>query len=205
MAAPGAITVQVVHNREMLESVYRLRHDAYVRKRYIAPRSSGMMSDGWDELSTTMHFVALQKDCVIGAVRLVLDSANGLPMERVFPDEVRQLRGQGRRLAEASTMAVSHPHQESDCRLWLRLSRVLWQRAGMLQVDDLCLAVTPNHLAFYERLLFEPMGSPRRYGSLNGILAYPLRLQAQQARVRHTSSNDRPAAPLREFLLDHPQ
>jgi N-acyl-L-homoserine lactone synthetase len=198
------MTVQIAHDRETLESIYRLRHDAYVRKGYIAPRPSGIMSDEWDELPATSHFVALQKDCVIGAVRLVLDSAGGLPMERVFPDEVRQLREQGCRLAEASTMAVSHPHQESDCRLWLRLSKVLWQRAAMLQVDDLCIAVTPNHVAFYERLLFEPMGSPRRYGSLNGILAYPLRLRAEQARVRHTSSNDRPAAPLREFLLDPP-
>lgn len=102
-------------------------------------------------------------------------------------------------------MVVSHPYRDSDCRLWLRLSRVLWQRAEALEVDDLCIAVTPNHLAFYERLLFEPMGPSRPYRSLNGILAYPLRLRAGQARIRHGSSSDKHGASLRDFLLDSPE
>lgn len=189
----------------MLESVCRLRYDAYVCKGYIAPKPSGTMSDEWDKLATTTHFVALQEDHVIGAVRLVLDSASGLPMERVFPEEIRQLREQGRRLAEASTMVIGNPYRDSDCRLWLRLSRALWGRGEMLQIDDLCIAVTPNHLAFYERLLFEPMGPPKQYGSLNGILAYPLRLRAGQARAKHRSSGDKHGEPLRGFLLDSPE
>jgi N-acyl-L-homoserine lactone synthetase len=205
MAKLGAMAVQIVHDPDRLDSIYRLRHDAYVRKGYIAAKPSGMMSDEWDELVTTTHFVALQEDHVIGAVRLVLDSTSGLPMERVFPQEIRRLREHSRKLAEASTMVVGNPHRDSDCRLWLRLSRALWERAEMLQTDDLCIAVTPNHLAFYERLLFEPMGPPRQYGSLNGILAYPLRLRAGQARAKHRSSGDKHGEPLRGFLLDSPE
>jgi hypothetical protein len=205
MAKPGAIAVQIVQDQGMLESVYRLRHEAYVRKGYTAPKPSGVMSDEWDELTTTVHFVALQEDHVIGAVRLVLDSASGLPMERVFPQEIRQLREQGRKLAEASTMVIGGPYRDSDCKLWLRLSRALWERAETLQIDDLCIAVTPNHIAYYQRLLFEPIGLPRQYDSLNGILAYPLRLRAGEARAGHRSSGDEHGAPLRSFLLDSPE
>jgi N-acyl-L-homoserine lactone synthetase len=202
MAKSHAIAIQIVHDPDKLDSIYRLRHDAYVRKGYIAPRPSGMMSDEWDDLATTTHFVALLEDHVIGAVRLVLDSTSGLPMERVFPQEIRQLREQGRKLAEASTMVVGDTCQDSDCGLWLRLSRILWEQAETLQIDDLCIAVTPNHLGFYERLLFEPMGPPKQYGSLNGILAYPLRLPAGQARAKHRASGDKHGAPLRSFLLE---
>jgi hypothetical protein len=203
MAEPGAVAVQIVCDPDKLDSIYRLRHDAYVRKGYIAPEPSGMMSDEWDDLPTTTHFVARQGENIVGTVRLVLDSASGLPTERVFPEEIRRLRTQGRKLAEASTMIVCPPHRDSDCRLWRRLSRAVWERAEALRVDDLCIAVTPNHLAFYERLLFEPLGPPRRYQRLNDILAHPLRLDVGRARARHRTIPEQRAASLRQSLL-HP-
>jgi hypothetical protein len=78
---------------------------------------------------------------------------------------------------------------------------LVWRKAEALQVDDLCIAVTKNHLHFYERLLFERMGDVRRYASLNGIFAYPLRLRVAEACAKHRRRKVDPAESLRKWFL----
>lgn len=195
------IVIRAAKDPEELSSVYRLRHDAYVRKCYISANPSGMMSDEWDELAGTTHFVALESGQVIGAVRLVVDSAKGLPMDRIFSKEICLLRGQSRKLAEASTLVTATGHSESDRGIWVKLCKALWERAENGHVDHLCIAVTENHLGFYRRLLFKTMGESRRYESLNGILAYPLQVQVREVRIRDKSEGSSRDQSLRRHFL----
>lgn len=181
------IVVRVAADPGELNAVYRLRYDAYLLKGYISPDPSGMKRDDWEELPHTMHFVALVQDKVVGAVRLVLDSQSGLPMEREFAREIGLLKAQGRKVAEASTLVVTPDYPNSGPRVWLGLSRAVWQEAQAQAVDDLCIAVTQNHLGLYRRLLFEVIGPGRPYHTLNGVFAYPLRLRVEAVRVTSLS------------------
>jgi len=160
------------------------------------------MVDEWDELSTTTHFVAMENGQVIGAVRVVIDSTKGLPMERVFPEVINQLRKRGRKLAEASTLGVAEVQSGSSRKLWVKLCKALWEEAEARHIDDLCVAVTQNHVGFYKRLLFKRIGKCRHYKSLNGILAYPLRVRVAEVRVRHKSHGSNHDQSLRRSLLE---
>lgn len=194
--------VRKASGQDELEAIFRLRYDSYLRKGYIPSNPDGIMLDEWDELSTTTHFVSIENGELIGAVRLVMDSTKGLPMERVFPEAIRLLRKQDRKVAEASTLVVAEVQSGSSHRLWVKLCRALWEEAEARHIDDLCVAVTQNHLGFYKRLLFESMGKGRHYKSLNGILAYPLRVRVAEVRVRHKSQGSNHDQSLRRNLLE---
>jgi len=194
--------VRKASGQDELEAIFRLRYDSYLRKGYIPSNPDGIMLDEWDELSTTTHFVSIENGELIGAVRLVMDSTKGLPMERVFPEVINKLRKRGRKLAEASTLVVAEVQSGSSRKLWVKLCKALWEEAEARRIDDLCVAVTQNHLGFYKRLLFENMGKGRHYKSLNGILAYPLRLRVAEVRCRHKSHGSNHDRSLRRQLLE---
>lgn len=202
MCESTEMIVKKANGHNELEAIFRLRYKAYLRKGYIAENHTGTMSDEWDGLPATTYFVAIENKRIIGAVRLVMESAKGLPMERVFENEVSLLRKQGRKLAEASTLVTAGGHSESDRQVWLRLCKAVWQQAEARHIDDLCIAVTRSHLGFYRRLLFERIGPSARYESLNNITAYPLRLRVGEARVRHRSHRNNNAQSLRSSLLE---
>jgi N-acyl-L-homoserine lactone synthetase len=197
MCESREVVVGVTAGREELEAICRLRYEAYLRKGYISPDPSGTKCDEWDELPTTIQFVALSEGKVVGAVRLVLDSPKGLPMERVFPNEVSVLRALGTKVAEASALVVQQTYRESHPGTWFNLCKAVWQEAEARGVDDLCIAVTRNHLNLYKRLWFETMGAGRHYEALNGVFAYPLRLRVRGAGVVNRSNGGCRDASLR--------
>jgi len=187
-----------------LEAIYRLRYKAYLEKGYISENSSKVMSDEWDDSTQTIHLVAVHQKRIVGAVRLVPDSVTGLPMERVFPEEISLMRTQCRTIAEASTLVVDDNCSKHEIKLWIKLCKVVWEEAAALAIDDLCIAVTENHLDFYRRLLFETIGPPKQYKSLNGILAYPLRVQIGQVREQDISQGGNNDRSLRRHFLEEP-
>jgi len=202
MGGSEKIIIRPAGSKGELDKIFGLRYRSYLEKGYISENPSGTLSDEWDGLDATTHIVAIENNHITGAVRMVRDSLKGLPMERVFEREITSLRRQGRVLAEASTLVTAKEDRNSKRSLWLRLCRAVWREAQARKINDLCIAVTPNHLSFYKRLLFEIIGNPKRYILLNGILAYPMRLRVDEARVRHRSHRNDNAQSLRSHILE---
>lgn len=168
------ISVRIVKDWNAREAIYRLRYEQYLKKGYVSPHPKAMKSDMWDEIPETIQFGAFKGDALVGSIRLVFDSEKGLPMEQPFPEEIARLRLRAENIAEASTLVVADSEKNSCQKIWLMLSRAIWQEAKRQNIDYLCIAVTENHLCFYKRLLFEPTGAGRHYDSLNRVFAYPL-------------------------------
>ncbi len=202
MSKASKIIIQPATDNGELHAIFRLRYQNYLRKGYIPENPSRIMSDQWDRLATTIHYVAVRCGNVIGSVRLVLDSEEGLPMERVFPDEIHQLRKEGGMLAEASALVTAHEDHKSNGNLWLRLSRHLFAEAKKRNVDHLSIAVTQNHLDFYKRIHFDTIGPRKHYGALNNVFAYPLRVYVEQVRLKRTMSDRSPVASMQDHLLN---
>ena len=196
------IVVRTTADREQLQAVFRLRYENYLRKGYISTDPSGIMSDDWDSLAVTTHLIAMRQGRILGAARLILDSERGLPMERVFTEEIRSLRSRAKRLAEASALVTVSGTGRSSQGIWLRLCKAVWAQAKKQNADEFCIAVTQNHLGFYERLLFRKIGPGRYYKALNNVFAYPLSLPVGQAEIRHTSKGNPRAVSLLDFLLE---
>jgi hypothetical protein len=101
-------------------------------------------------------------------VTLIGDGRLGLPMERVFADEIDQKRDAGLSLAEVSCLAFqSGLTRIESWSLFLGLNRLLAQYARRVGVDALVIATHPRHLPVYQRNMgFVQIGGTRTYPSV---------------------------------------
>lgn len=168
---------------DAFDGAFRLVHDQYVARGYIAPQASGRRLVIHNILPATKVFVARGEERVVGTVTLIPDSPIGLPMEEIYRREVADLRDRGRRLAEVSSLAIHPAFQPEGLAFLGRLVRLVGVYAVEFQrLDDLCIAVNPRHAGFYKRFFrFEPLGRLKRYAKVNGAPAVALRLDLRRA------------------------
>lgn len=169
------VTVKQAETREELEAAYRLVHQSYVEAGYIDPHPSGLRVRAFEVLPQTATFVATENGEVIGTISLIVDSPLGLPMEESYRAEVSALRRQGRKIAEVSSLAVAKGSR--NLGIFVRLCKYMTLFAISVGVEDLCIAVSPEHAPFFKEVyLFETMGEVRSYSSTKDDPVQALRL-----------------------------
>src|ERR1700731_2138959 len=192
-------------DRHTLEQAFRLQHDQYVAHGYMDAHPSGWRLSLHNALSATRVFVARCGGRVVGTMTLIADSPLGLPMDKIYSDELRRLRDAGRNLAEVSALAIDPAYQASGVPILLRLIRMLVIYAAQT-VSDLCITVNPHHAAFYRKAFhFQDIGGLKQYGKVNGAPALALRLDLALARtlMRELRDGHRMIGKVYEFLF-HP-
>jgi hypothetical protein len=107
-------------------------------------------------------------------VSLIGDAALGLQMESSYPIEVYRLRQRGVHLAEVSCFATRStgllPSESFDT--FVNVVAFTIQLARHRRVEQLLIAVHPDHEPFYRRLLgFRRFGGERSYPAVRGNLA----------------------------------
>jgi hypothetical protein len=125
-----------------------------------------------------MTLAARSGTATLGTLTVVLDSADGLAVDRSFGAEVAGLRRQGRRIAEFTRLAV-----ESDLhgdRVLSALFQVGHALAHRVHGHDLLLVeVNPRHVRYYARLLdAQVLATAARHASVDApavLLAIDLR------------------------------
>ena len=187
-----SIEFGLASDTDTLDAAFRLVHDQYVSRGYMDPHPSGRRLSLHNALPTTKVFVARKGGDVLGTVSVVQDSVLGLPMDEIYADELVHLRRERRGIAEVSALAI-----RSECRalglpILMRLVRmIVVYTAEVARLDDLCIAVNPRHVGFYQKALtFTMFGPLRGYQKVNGApavamhcdLGYVRRLAAETAR-----------------------
>jgi hypothetical protein len=177
-----ALTVRLATSTDLLDAAFRLVHDQYVARGYMAPAPSGRRVSLFNALPGTKVFVACRHRRLLGTVSLVQDSPHGLPMDEIFRAELDELRATGQRLGEVSALAAVGGG--NGFALILRLVRMMAvYAADVARLDWLCIAVNPRHLGFYRKAFaFDPFGAQRRYPRVNGAPAVGLRLDLEAFR-----------------------
>ena len=108
-------TFKIVNSPQLLEEIHRLRFEVYVLENGFIPKEDcpeGKEKDKFDEHS--IHIAAIDKRGILaGAVRLVLDSRRGFPLEEhchypVFSDKTKFSR---KNLAEISRLVISRDYR----------------------------------------------------------------------------------------------
>jgi len=129
-------------------------------------------------LATTNIFVALRGSQVIGTVTLVGDGRLGLPMERVYEDEVHGLRRDSSTwLGEVSALATAPASADLGFHVVIGLMRIMAQFARRHGVEHLLIAVHPRHARLYRRTMgFRLLGDERAYPSVRNQPAVALHL-----------------------------
>jgi N-acyl amino acid synthase FeeM len=172
-------------DRHTLSQAFRLQHDQYVAQGYMDAHPSGWRLSIHHALPSTRVFVALDNDRVVATMAVIIDSRLGLPMAEIYADELRELRGLRRQLAEVSGLAVHPDFHKSGLAILVRLIRtVLLYSIEMATLGGLCIAVNPHHEAFYRKGFgFKPIGGLKQYGKVNGAPALALHLDLDVLRT----------------------
>lgn len=191
---------------DAFDGAFRLVHDQYVARGFMAPQESGRRLSIHNSLTSTKVFVARRQGVVIGTLTLIEDSFLGLPMGEIYEEELAGLRARGHRLAEVSALALDPRYRAVGVAIVMRLVRMLVLYAAQVEgLDELCIAVNPRHVDFYRRLLqFQVFGDVKSYQKVNGAPAVALRLELALPRaiIADLRAGER-RSELYEFLFGH--
>lgn len=169
------ISLDIYSSRSDLTELHRLRYRAFLAAGWIKENDTGMLSDRFDELETTVTVGAFHKGACIGALRLAFGGAHAppfsMPCEDEFSQEVGALLAQGeQRLVEFSRMAVEPTLSNRSFRTTLYASLI---RAGMIlttasHVDVALAAVHKNVSPFYQSMCgFKVLGTSASYAEIS--------------------------------------
>ena len=180
-----ALDVGLATTVQEFEGAFRLLHDRYVWRAYMAPLASGRRLGAHNLLSSTKVIVAKASDRVVGTLTVLEDSCLGLPMDEAFGEELGRLRERGRRLAEAASLAVGGIEGVAGVAVVVRLLRAaILYAAQITRRDDLCFTLRPRHREFYLKLFpFRSLGDVRSYRRINGADVFGLRLDLRLVRA----------------------
>lgn len=171
------IDYRTATRHEEREAAFRLVYRSYLEAGLGQPNRYQMRVTPYHLLPSTEVFVAVLRDETIFTVSLIGDGQLGLPMEKVYGQEVRQRRAEGLRVAEVSCLADRRSKYRKCFPVFLRLCRLTAQYAWRQGLDQLLVAVHPRHARFYQRFMdFEPIGPERSYPSVQNHPAIALSL-----------------------------
>lgn len=174
------IVIKIASTREEREGAFHLTHKAYTRAGLAAPNKHALRITPHQLLPTTDVFVAVLRGEVVSTLSLVRDGQLGLPMEEIYPEEVRERRARGLRLAEVSCLADRRKDQARFFGLFSDLARLMVRTAESEGVDQLLIAVHPRHARMYRRAMaFAQIGDERQYPCVLGNSAVPLCLDIE--------------------------
>jgi hypothetical protein len=152
-----------------LESIYRLRHDAYLKEGAILPRSEERLADAFDASPNGYNFAIYIDGVLTSALRLhVLSPTHpSSPAQNSFPEHLDPLVAAGATIIDPNRFVADYGRARLFPHLpyaTLRLSYMLAFHAG---AEFVTCTVRPEHQAFYKREYFaKTVCAPRPYPSL---------------------------------------
>lgn len=177
------ILIKIATTRRERTGAFELAYRSYLQAGLCGPSPVGMRITPHQLSECTDVFVAILRGEVISTLSLVRDGELGLPMESLYPDEVRQRRAAGLRLAEVSCLADRRREVARFFGLFSDLARLMTQTAEHDGIDQLLIAVHPRHARMYRRAMgFEQIGDYREYATVNGNPAVALCLDLAYVR-----------------------
>jgi hypothetical protein len=160
-----AFEVKVATERGEFEQAFQLLAARYQARGYEDPSPKLFRFTPFHVLPDTVTFVAKHGDRVVATLSLVPDtSLLGLPMECIYGEEIARLRREGRRLAEATSLADGGLGTREFIQVFTALIKLAMQYHLRQGGDGWVITVNPRHRNYYRKVLgFEPLGPCRSY------------------------------------------
>lgn len=173
-----------------LDKAYRLVYKEYLQKNYCSENPAKMHYTYYSLMPESRTFLLERTGNFVGTISLIPDSEAGLPLETIFPKEIKSFRGPGRKLAEVSLLALDGASFErrtfslTDFQKLtgsFRLFKILFDYARFVAgVTDLVIGMHPKHKELYKYLHFEEAGPVRSYPGAEGKPALLMRMDIEQ-------------------------
>jgi hypothetical protein len=160
--------VKIASERGEFEQAFRLLACRYKARGYDPPSARAFRFTPHHALPGTVTFVAKDGERVVATLSLVPDNPSlGLPMERLYGEEIEDLRREGRQLAEVISLAEDGLSHREFLRVFGAMIRVMFQYHVRHGGDTWVITVNPRHRNYYRKVLgFVPLGSCRSYSAV---------------------------------------
>ncbi|TWU54473.1 hypothetical protein Poly51_31920 [Rubripirellula tenax] len=167
----------ILQKQEELSEAFGLVYESYLRAGLTQPRESKIRLTPFHLLPTTEVFAARYQGEFVSTVSLIGDGYLGLPMEGIYPVEIKRLRDDGCRMAEIGCLADRRNSPVRFIELFATMGRMLARVAKVRGYSGLVAAVHPRHAKLYKRILpFEQVGDVIECPYANGNPAVMVRL-----------------------------
>jgi hypothetical protein len=185
------LEVKVAATRDEFEQAFRLLARQYQARGYEGPSPKLFRFTPYHALPDTATFVAKHDAAVVATLSLVPDTAvMGLPLEEIYGPEVARLRGEGRRLAEVTSLADQGLGHREFLQVFAALARLMCQHHLSQGGNTWVITTHPRHAAYYRKVLgFVPLGPRRSYPAVQGHPAEALLVDVDLMRANAPASH----------------
>ena len=175
------LEIKIAKTQKEKDMAYQVRYEVFVEERgnLAASKFSNRMEiDSFDDLETTVNFLALVNENAIGTVRLIEDSEKGLPIEDYV--DLSGLRAAKRKLSEGGRLAVLKDYRGKE-GICIGLFKIGMNYARMKDITDMCIISSALIKKIYEAIGWYPIGD-QRYSSEFSDNILPMRLELDKIR-----------------------
>jgi hypothetical protein len=167
------ILVKIASEPHEWEQAFQLVSANYQERGYETASAKPYRFTPYHALPDTTLFVACEGKQVLATFSLVADNTLlGLPMETLYSAEVADLRRQGRRMAEVTSLAVTELGQREFLQVFFTMIRVMKQHHVNRGGDTWVITVNPRHRNFYCKMLgYQSLGSCKPYAAVGNAPA----------------------------------
>jgi hypothetical protein len=158
---------------------------------YTAYRRAGLIDSNPFELHTVPQAVGPQTMVITGCLgpmtgttlSAYVDNPTGLPLDSVYPEELGNLRKEGRKLMEVGLFGDRRDHLVRSSEGLFDLMRFAFYYGHYSGCDDAVIGIHPRHAPFYQRFFaLEQIGEARSYATVKNKPVVLLRLNFKAKR-----------------------
>ena len=148
------IRIKVARTAEELDRVFKLRHQVYVEEdEVMSPKSDRRITDRFDAFPTTVNFIALSPDGIVGNLRMCeLIQSVGAPSEELF-DFQAYFPDDSDKVVSAGMLCMSRKFR-GKMRLSTNLIVMGIYWAWSIGASHICAPVNPKAGTFFNRVGF---------------------------------------------------
>ena len=160
------IDIRRAVDAEDLETIYRLRYDAYRRENFIRPNPDKLCIDELDESKNHIDFGFYLNDRLLSSMRLHIVTTHNPQCATMlaFPEIVSQWLDQGKILIDPSRFVTDLECTALYPELPLVMMRLPIMAAQYYKADHGVFTVRREHVAFYKRVFrSEPVSGFRKF------------------------------------------
>lgn len=192
-----AYQIKLANTPDLIEQVFKLRHQVFVEQEgLLQPMADGRLIDRFDAYPTTSTFVVIHEDKVVGALRLALDSTEGVPADEYF--DFREHIPQDSYVMHAGFFCVSKEYR--GIRLTMGLMLMSTYFAASNEVTHVLAPVNPEIKRLIAGIGFKVIGE-EFVESHTGATMLPMLLDGNELSdffMEYVKNND-----LQDFLRDY--
>ncbi len=165
--------VTIASGCDEYEQAFLLLAEKYRARGYEASGVKLFRFTPFHVLPETITVVAKHGGRVVATLSMVPDSdLLGLPLEAIYPEEVARLRGEGRKIAEVTSLADDGLGHREFLKVFRAMIRLVQQYHVRNGGDTWVITVNPRHAAFYRKVMGGvPLAGLRAYPSVGGAPA----------------------------------